>query len=173
MDQLVQNVPDLGHIPILHTDQKHCNEWLDIIMPDIGQVWLDYNLSPNSESLNTWNSNLPEIGHIFVALAKTNVNKLCYDWFIFLMSLLLFPVRDVIRVPKPRARRLWILLNAEVWKHFWFPKYDVSCVRTCRHTWQRKGTEYAHTTSYLARNKNEKKQLCPNLRSQLLLQYKY
>ena len=38
MDQLVQNVPDLGHIPILHTDQKHCNVFLDRIMPDIGHI---------------------------------------------------------------------------------------------------------------------------------------
>ena len=46
--------------------------------------------------------------------------RLVYSFYV---SLLLFPVRDVITVPKPRARRLWILLNAEVWKHFWFPEW--------------------------------------------------
>ena len=35
---MVQNVPDLGHIPILHTVQKHCNVFLDRIMPDIGHI---------------------------------------------------------------------------------------------------------------------------------------
>ena len=35
---MVQNVPDLGHIPILYTVQKHCNVFLDRIMPDIGHI---------------------------------------------------------------------------------------------------------------------------------------
>ena len=35
---MVQNVPDLGHIPILHTVQKHCNVFLDRIMPDFGHI---------------------------------------------------------------------------------------------------------------------------------------
>ena len=109
MDQLVQNVPDLGHIHILHTDQKHCNVLLDMNMPDIGHISkcvrsLFYAVRQKCAQFRS--NSLNEIQNLTYYEQNKREQIVLRLVYSFDVSLLLFPVRNVIRVPKPRARRL-------------------------------------------------------------------